>query len=144
MFLNGVASTCFNAYKSELKNIKIFNGDIRILFKFFPKESIERYYILFPDPWQKKRHHMRRLVNWENIESICFSLKKGGKICIATDIIDYKDQIIELFKQMKTFRRIKFYPTEKHLRWFSNKNTKYEEKAIKEGRKPFYLVYSKI
>ena len=138
-----MASTCFNAYKSELKNIKIFHGDTRILFNFLPKESIERFYILFPDPWPKKRHHIRRLLNRENIENICFSLKRGGKICIATDILDYKNQIIALFEQMKIFRRLKFNPMKKNYRWFLNKNTKYEEKAIQEGRKPFYLVYSK-
>ena len=138
-----MASTCFNAYKSELKNIKIFHGDIRILFNFLPRESIERFYILFPDPWPKKRHHIRRLLNRENIENICFSLKRGGKICIATDILDYKNQIIVLFEQMKIFRRLKFNPMKKNYRWFLNKNTKYEAKAIQEGRKPLYLVYSK-
>ena len=86
---------------------------------------------------------MRRLLNWENIENICFSLKSGGKVCIATDIIDYKNQIIRLFEEMKIFRRLKFNPMKKNYRWFLNKNTKYEEKAIQEGRKPFYLVYSK-
>ena len=143
MFQNGVATTCFNAYKRQLKNIKIFHGDIRILFNFLPKESIERFYILFPDPWPKKKHQMRRLINWENIEHICLSLRKGGKICIATDILDYKNQIIELFKQMKIFTRMNFSPIKKNRRWFLNKNTKYEDKAIKEGRTPFYIVYSK-
>ena len=139
-----MASTCFNAYKRQLKNIKIFHGDIRILFNFLPKESIERFYILFPDPWPKKKHQMRRLINWENIEHIGLSLRKGGKICIATDILDYKNQISKLFEEKIFFRRLKFNPMTKNYRWFSNKNTKYEEKAIQEGRKPSYLVYSKI
>ena len=138
-----MASTCFNAYKSELKNIKIFHGDIRILFNFLPKESIERFYILFPDPWPKKRHHTRRLINQENIEDICFSLKKGGKICIATDILDYKNKIKDLFEQIRIFKRVNFNSMKKNYNWFLNKNTKYEEKAIKEGRTPFYLVYKK-
>jgi len=143
VFQNGVASTCYNIYKHEIENIKIFQGDIRILFNFLPKETIERFYILFPDPWPKKKHHMRRLLNEENIENICFSLKRGGKVCIATDIIDYKNQIIGLFEKMKIFRRLKFNPMTKNYRWFLNKNTKYEDKAIKEGRTPFYLVYAK-
>ena len=114
-----------------------------MLFNILPKESIERFYILFPDPWPKKKHHTRRLLNKENIENICFSLKSGGKVCIATDILDYKNQIMDLFGQMKIFRRVKFNPMQKNYRWFLNKNTRYEEKAIREGRAPFYLIYSK-
>ena len=127
VFQNGVGTTCYNANKRELNNIKIFHGDVRILFNFIPKATIERFYILFPDPWPKKRHNMRRLLNYDNLENICFLLKSGGKVCIATDVLDYKNQILELFERIKFFQRVKFNSKTKNNEWFLEKNTKWKK-----------------
>tara|TARA_B100001250_G_C19645016_1_gene719973 strand:+ start:635 stop:898 length:264 start_codon:yes stop_codon:yes gene_type:complete len=84
------------------------------------------------------------LLNRENIEKLCFTLKRGGNICIATDIFDYKNQITDIFERMNIFERVKFNLLNKNTQWFLEKNTKYEERAICQGRTPCYLVYKKI
>ena len=78
------------------------------------------------------------------MENLSYSLKIGGKVCIATDVLDYKNKTLEVFEQLDIFKRVHFNSTRKNLQWFSKENTKYERKAISEARTPFYLVYKKI
>jgi tRNA (guanine-N7-)-methyltransferase len=61
-----------------------------------PPESVERFYLLFPDPWPKRRHHRRRIVTPDFLNSICAALRKEGSICVATDDADYYGKIKEI------------------------------------------------
>jgi len=68
-----------------------------------PAESVERFYLLFPDPWPKRRHHRRRIVTPDFLSSIHAALQRGGSIYIATDDVDYFEIIKEVAESDRRF-----------------------------------------
>ena len=75
VYENGVASACFSLFQNKIENVRVFQGDIRILLSSLKYEAIDRLYVLFPDPWTKKRHKSRRLLSSHNIELFSKILK---------------------------------------------------------------------
>ena len=62
VYENGVATACFSLFQNKIQNAKVFHGDVRNLLKLYKNKTVDRFYILFPDPWTKKRHKSRRLL----------------------------------------------------------------------------------
>ena len=144
VYENGVATTCFSLFQNKIENARVFHGDARILLQSFKCEAIDRLYILFPDPWTKKRHKSRRLLSSSNVGYFSNILKSEGYICIATDVEDYCIEIEDAFSNLDQFKRIHISATEKNLNFFLDVKTKYEKKAINKGLSPAYLVYKKV
>ena len=144
VYENGVATTCFSLFQNKIENARVFHGDARILLQSFKCEAIDRLYILFPDPWTKKRHKSRRLLSSSNVGYFLKILKSKGYICIATDVEDYCIEIEDTFSNLAQFERIHVSPKEKNLNFFLDVKTKYEQKAISKGLSPSYLVYKKV
>ena len=144
VYENGVATTCFSLFQNKIENARVFHGDARILLQSFKCEAIDRLYILFPDPWTKKRHKSRRLLSLENIGFFSKTLKSKGAICIATDVEDYYLEIENAFSNLYQFKKLHVSPKEKNLSFFLDVQTKYEQKAINMGLTPSYLVYKKV
>jgi tRNA (guanine-N7-)-methyltransferase len=94
-FLNGVGSALRHIDEAGLTNVRMLAGDGRELLAALPDASIERLFILFPDPWPKARHRKRRLVGAEVIAELVRVLKPGGGMRFATDVEDYADRALE-------------------------------------------------
>ena len=87
-----VEKTCRKA--TALENVRVLNVEISYAVRFLlPPESVETFYLFFPDPWPKRRHHRRRLVTTEFLDSIPRALATEGTFYIATDDLDYFEQI---------------------------------------------------
>ena len=139
-FENGVAKALKAIHDNNLKNVKIFNGDARFLLDFFENSSIDRFYILFPDPWTKKRHHKRRLLSKEFIIKTLYSkLKPCGELIIAKDCENYMEEIAEIINNASEFsaKILELEQLQIRPEWFIS--TRYEQKAISHGKKPYYL-----
>ncbi len=95
-FLNGVASALRHVDEAGLKNVRIHDGDARDLMSRLPDGCLDRLFVLFPDPWQKARHHKRRLVSPAFAEEAARLLKPGGRLRLATDWADYADQMLKV------------------------------------------------
>lgn len=95
-FLNGVASALRHVDARGLRNVRIHDGDARELMTRLPDASLERIFVLFPDPWQKARHHKRRLVSPAFAAEAARLLKPGGRLRLATDWADYADQMLRV------------------------------------------------
>ncbi len=106
-FLNGVASALRHVEERALKNVRLLNGDARVLMAALPDASLDRIIILFPDPWPKARHHKRRIVQPEFIAEAARLLKPGGRLRFATDWAEYADWAL---------RRLEASP---ELRWLA-------------------------
>ncbi len=144
VYENGVATACFSLFQNKIENARVFHGDVRDLLNLFKHETVDRFYILFPDPWTKKRHKSRRLLSSSNVGYFSNILKSKGYICIATDVEDYCVEIEDAFSNLDQFKRIHNSPKEKNLKFFLDIETKYEQKAINKGLSPSYLVYKKV
>ena len=126
---------CLNEInKHKIKNIRLIYGDaVEVFEQFITKKSVEKINILFPDPWPKKRHHKRRLINKRFLSLLSKSLINKGIINISTDWEDYAQQIELTFKESNQFKEIKSESR--------NLKTKFEKRGIKLGHKIFNYSY---
>ena len=126
---------CLNEInKHKIKNIRLIYGDaVEVFEQFITKKSVEKINILFPDPWPKKRHRKRRLINKRFLALLSKSLINKGIINISTDWEDYAQQIELTFKESNQFKEIKSESR--------NLKTKFEKRGIKLGHKIFNYSY---
>lgn len=129
-FQNGVASALRHIDEQRLKNVRLKDGDARELLSHLPDASLERVFILFPDPWPKARHHKRRLVQADVAAELARVLKPGGKLRFASDWADYVDWSLERLTANPAFR----WTAERAADWRSppadHVTTRYEEKRL--------------
>jgi tRNA (guanine-N7-)-methyltransferase len=89
---------------AALENVRVLNVEISYAVRFLlPPESVETFYLFFPDPWPKRRHHRRRLVTTEFLDSIRRALGEDGLLRIATDQADYFNQIQQVARNQSGF-----------------------------------------
>ena len=96
-FLESVGKVLTQIADQELDNIRLNQGDAREVIAGLKDESLDRVFILFPDPWPKTRHHKRRLIQDESIAPFVAKLKPGGRLRFATDVVHYADWALERF-----------------------------------------------
>lgn len=141
-FINGVAMLLGKIRRAGAENVKVYPGDVRNLFDVLPDASVSKAFLLYPDPWPKKRHHRRRFVTQEHLEPLARVLKPGAEFRVATDIPDYVRQtLVEVPKA--GFDWLAEGPQDWRQPWGDWISTRYEQKALREGRVPHYLTFRK-
>ncbi|QDI74648.1 MULTISPECIES: tRNA (guanine(46)-N(7))-methyltransferase TrmB [Leisingera] len=142
-FINGVAMLLGKIRNSGADNIAIHPGDARDLMDVLPAGSVSRAFLLYPDPWPKKRHHRRRFVTQEHLEPLARCLKPGAIFRVATDIPDYVRQTLEEVPKAG-FEWLAEGPEDWRQPWQDWISTRYEQKALREGRTPHYLTFRRL
>lgn len=139
----GVGALLLGIEKHSLTNIRVYQEDaIEILTHCIPANSLARIQIYFPDPWHKKKHHKRRLLQPSFIDLVHKRLKIGGILHIATDWQDYAEQILQLLDNTSGFfnqsgnGNFSLQPT-------SRPTTKFEQRGQKLGHGVWDLLYMK-
>jgi tRNA (guanine-N7-)-methyltransferase len=129
-FQNGVASALRHIDEAALTNVRVLDGDARELMAHLPDASLERIFVLFPDPWPKNRHNKRRIVQAETVAEFARLLKPGGTLRFASDWADYVDWSLQRFIANPAFR----WPAERADDWrvppTDHITTRYEEKRL--------------
>ena len=139
-FMNGVAMLLGKIRKAGVTNLRVHPGDVRNLFDVLPAQSLDKAFLLYPDPWPKKRHHRRRFVTQEHLLPLARALKPGAEFRVATDIPDYVRQtLLEVPKA--GFEWLAEEPEDWRAPWRDWTSTRYEQKALREGRVPHYLTF---
>ncbi len=125
-------------------NVRIFDDDVRLLFDYIPDAFFDKIYLLFPDPWPKKKHAERRFINAKNLQDLSRILKKGGVLQIATDHPIYKRHVLRTMHQCPNFR----WTAKSSNDWRNPPSdwadTKYQRKALREGRRPVFFEYERV
>lgn len=93
-FINGVAKTLAAVEDGALSNIRLHRGDARDVLPRFADACFDRIFLLFPDPWHKKRHAKRRFIQQSTRDDFARTLKPGGQLRIATDVKSYADHVM--------------------------------------------------
>ena len=139
VYKSGIASLLKQIQIHELNNICLFYGDAKDFLIKIEKSFFDFIFVLFPDPWPKKKHWKRRLIDQNFLNLLKQNLKEKGCLIIKTDWQDYADN---LEKDLKAF---KVSHDEKILQLLKPLQTKYERKAIEEGREVFtYISYLNV
>lgn len=139
-FVKGVAMLLGKIRAAGVDNLAVHPGDVRDLFDVLPDGSIDKAFVLYPDPWPKKRHHRRRFVTPEFLDPLARVLKPGAEVRVATDITDYVRQTLEEMPKAG-FDWLAERPDDWRTPWDDWISTRYEQKALREGRAPHYLTF---
>ncbi|WP_371168299.1 tRNA (guanine(46)-N(7))-methyltransferase TrmB [Aliiroseovarius sp. 2305UL8-7] len=142
-YINGVAMLLGKIRQAGCENVAVHPGDVRDLFDVLPDESIDKAFLLYPDPWPKKKHHRRRFVTPEYLEPFYRVLKPGAEFRVATDIPDYVRQTLEEVPRAG-FEWLGERPADWREPWGDWISTRYEQKALREDRTPHYLTFRRI
>lgn len=141
-FINGVATLLRKVRDAGLKNVSVHPDDARDLFDVLPDHSVAKAFLLYPDPWPKARHHRRRFVTKDHITPLNRVLAPGAEFRVATDIPDYVRQTLEVVPKCG-FEWCANRATDWQTPWADWYSTRYEQKALREGRVPHYLTFRK-
>lgn len=141
-FINGVAMLLGKIRAAGVDNVWVHPGDVRDLFDVLPAESVSRAFLLYPDPWPKKRHHRRRFVTEEHLLPLARVMKPGAHLRVATDIEDYVRQTMEEVPR-HGFDWLGERAADWRQPWGDWISTRYEQKALREGRTPHYMTFAR-
>lgn len=97
VFIEGIAKCLSDIENMALSNLRIWDEDARDLIERLPDACLDRVFILFPDPWPKKRHHKRRIIQPDFLDSLARVMKPGGQLRFATDVRSYADEALAHF-----------------------------------------------
>lgn len=142
-FINGVAMLLGKLRRAGVENVAVYPGDVRDLFDVLPDACIARAFLLYPDPWPKKRHHKRRFVTPGYLAELARVMQPGAQFRVATDIPDYVRQTMEEVPPAG-FECLTPDPAQWHMPWDDWISTRYEQKALREGRVPHYLTFRRV
>ncbi len=139
-FINVVAMLLGKIRDARVQNVSVHPDDVRDLFDVLPDGSIERAFLLYPDPWPKRRHHRRRFVTPEHLQPLARVMTPGAIFRVATDIPDYVRQTLEEVPKAG-FEWLAEGAADWRMPWDDWIRTRYEAKAVREGRVPYYLTF---
>lgn len=121
--------------------VRLFDGDATLLLDSMEPASMGRIYLLYPDPWPKRKHWKRRFVSRTNLEKLARVMKTGAELRIASDIDSYSDWILQHIHANSDFEWTARCSADWRKPWQDWPSTRYEAKALREGRHPTYLVF---
>ena len=141
-FINGVAGLLkLVADEGVQDNVRVLPDDARPLLDALPDQSIGRAFVLFADPWPKKRHWERRFIGPANLPRLARVLKDGAELRLASDDMGLVRWMLEHTVRHPDFEWTARGPSDWRHRSEDWPPTRYEEKAIEAGRKPVFLRF---
>jgi tRNA (guanine-N7-)-methyltransferase len=142
-FVNGMAKALVSIQAHRLANIRLRAGDAADLIAWLPAACLDRVFLLFPDPWPKRRQHKRRFVSDERLATLARVMRSGAELHFATDIDDYAGWTLARILRSADF----LWPAEQsrdwRLPWPGWHDTRYGAKAKQAGRRPVYLTFTR-
>lgn len=141
-FINGMANLLKELENEPQDNIRVHMDDALPLIRSFRTSTIDRIYILNPDPWPKSRHHKRRIISQENLDEFSRVLQPGGRLILATDVDDLAEWMVTECMNHSAFewtaqssKDWKIPPAE----WTE---TRYAFKGKQAGRRQIFLLFT--
>lgn len=146
-FMNGVAKLATHLLPENYDRVRIWHEDVRLLLDHIPPSFFARAFILFPDPWPKKRHHIRRLITTDFMDKLLPTLKEGTFLHVASDDAPYVEQIQDVLYQHPELKLCNGPSSADPRTWDDRPEgwprTRYEQKALIQGKKCAYMVFQK-
>lgn len=141
-FINGVCSLLKHINDKNLTNIRILPDDCRPLLQRLPNDCLEKAFLLFPDPWPKLKHRERRFIHPESLKELTRLFKQGGEFHFASDDPVLLEWSVSHLKADPHFVLDYTAPNESESRPASWPQTRYEQKAIEQGRTCYFYHFT--
>jgi tRNA (guanine-N7-)-methyltransferase len=143
-FVNGMAKAMAALARAPLDNLRVHDDDATRLLDWLPPASLDGIDLFYPDPWPKKKHWKRRFVGPANLERFARVLKPGARFRFASDIGSYVNWTLLACRRHGAFA----WQAEAASDWNDPypgwPGTRYEAKALREGRRPAYLAFARL
>jgi tRNA (guanine-N7-)-methyltransferase len=143
VFESGIASALSHIAERKLENVRIHPEDARRLLALLKPRSLDRVFLLFPDPWPKRRHAQRRFVNRGNLDRLAELIVHGGEFRIASDDPTYVEWTLQHVPIHPAFRWRAEGPSDWRERPADAIETRYEKKAREAGRVPHFFRFTR-
>lgn len=140
-FINGLVGLFAHIRDRKLVNIRVFDDDARLLLAALPPSSIARAFILFPDPWPKKRHHKRRIIAPSTLDLLAGVLADGAELRVASDDAGYVRWTLAHTLRHGAFDWLAEKPSDWRNRSKDWPETRYEAKAKEQGKRCYFLRF---
>ena len=140
-FRNGVVAALAGLERESLSNVRLRHGDAQAVIEAAPDAFFSRVFILYPDPWPKRRHRKRRVVEQSMIDALARVMCRGAELRFATDVDDYAGWTLARFLRSPHFRWAATRVDSWRQPWPEWRPTRYEAKARSEGRGSVYLTF---
>jgi tRNA (guanine-N7-)-methyltransferase len=140
-FVNGMAKMLGVIEAERLANIRLFDDDAMRLIGALPPASLAMAYLLYPDPWPKRRQRKRRFVSGESLAALARAIRPGGALHFATDIDDYAGWTLARVLASPDWRWEAMAAADWMMPFDGWVRTRYEAKAVREGRATSYLIF---
>lgn len=139
----GVGSLLMNMQQHHVDNIRLFDCDaVDVLKQCTPDNSLDKIQIFFPDPWHKKRHHKRRLIQPDFVALLAQKLKTGGVLHLATDWQNYAEHMMDVMNTSTPFENLAG-KNQYSSRPASRPITKFEKRGLKLGHGVWDMIFKK-
>jgi tRNA (guanine-N7-)-methyltransferase len=143
-FVNGMAKALAAIDALALDNIRLHHGDATELLAWLPSGSLHRIDLLYPDPWPKRRHWKRRFVQDASVAALARVLHSAAELRFASDWPDYAAWTLERMLRSPAFVWTAERADDWRMPWPDFLRTRYEAKAVREGRVPCYLTFRRV
>ena len=143
-FVNGLAKLVMKLDREPLPNVRVYDDDATRLLDWLPESSVSGIDLLYPDPWPKRRHWKRRFVNAANLDRFARVMKGGGVFRFASDIDTYVNWTLLFCRAHPAFEWTARSAADWRQPYEGWPGTRYEAKAIGEGRTPVYLAFRRL
>ncbi len=141
VFENGVASLLRAVERDALENVRIAMADARLLLERLPAGSLARAFLLFPDPWPKRRHASRRFLQRETLDLLAQAMRDGAELRAASDDPKMQAWMLKQLLESPDFIWTARAAADAFGRPDDWPGTRYEAKAVAAGRRPIYLKF---
>ncbi|RIY00790.1 tRNA (guanosine(46)-N7)-methyltransferase TrmB [Aureimonas flava] len=143
-FVNSMAKMLVALDADPRANLRLFGDDATLLLDWLPDASLSGIDLFYPDPWPKRKHWKRRLVNARTLDRMARVLRPGSRFRFASDIETYVDWTLLHLRDHPAFRWQAEGPADWHTPYEGWPGTRYEAKAHREGRKGAYLTFLRL
>lgn len=144
-FVNGLAKFVTTLGEAEAGGtIRLYDDDATRVLDWLPAASLDQIDLLYPDPWPKPRHFKRRFVSPANLDRFARVLKPGGRFHFASDIDSYVNWTLQHCERHRAFEWLAAGPADWRTPYDGWPGTRYEAKAMREGRTPAYLRFLRM
>ncbi|MCB9991776.1 MAG: tRNA (guanosine(46)-N7)-methyltransferase TrmB [Rhodospirillales bacterium] len=142
-FINGMSAFLKSIHDVPHDHVRILMDDAMMIANSLEDRCLDGIYVLNPDPWHKKRHHKRRIINQKNLDQFARILKPGGQLIMSTDVPDLAEWMVTEAVQHPAFD----WTAQKADDWRTPPpgwiKTRYEEKGARGADKMVYLIFEK-
>jgi tRNA (guanine-N7-)-methyltransferase len=140
-FRNGVVKALVLIEEQGLRNIRLYEGDARAVIEALPEAALDGVYLLYPDPWPKRRQRKRRFLSDLMLSRLARAMREGGELRFSTDIDDNAGWTLARVLRSPHFSWKPASAADWREPWAGWRGTRYEAKALREGRRPAYFTF---